>query len=102
MHNVNLSQDDALEFPDLPHRRRDRTNSSLDSGELEVGKEFSNKNSFLGTLKQHSITNRVNYNVIKSKPDKFEAKCAVCFGRSSQDEFRNDSYLNTTDSEGGS
>ncbi|PPS16953.1 hypothetical protein GOBAR_AA03616 [Gossypium barbadense] len=37
MHNVDLSQDDALEFPDLPYRRRDRTSSSLDSGELEVG-----------------------------------------------------------------
>ncbi|KAK5838997.1 hypothetical protein PVK06_007750 [Gossypium arboreum] len=37
MHNVDLSQDDALEFQDLPHRRHDRTSSSLDSGELEVG-----------------------------------------------------------------
>ncbi|XP_016707059.1 uncharacterized protein [Gossypium hirsutum] len=77
MHNVDLSQDVALEFPDLPHRRRDRTSSSLDSGELEVGKVFSNKDSFLGALKQHSIIDRVNYNVVKSKTDKFEAKCAV-------------------------
>ncbi|KAK5833142.1 hypothetical protein PVK06_016955 [Gossypium arboreum] len=77
MHNVDLSQDDALEFPDLPHRRRDRTSSSLDSGELEVGKVFSNKDSFLGALKQHSIIDGVNYNVVKSKTDKFEAKCAV-------------------------
>ncbi|KAH1114231.1 hypothetical protein J1N35_007609 [Gossypium stocksii] len=30
MHNVDLSKDDALEFPDLPHRRRDRASSSLD------------------------------------------------------------------------
>ncbi|KAK5840144.1 hypothetical protein PVK06_009024 [Gossypium arboreum] len=37
MHNVDLSQDNALEFPDIPHRKRDRTSSSLDSGELEVG-----------------------------------------------------------------
>ncbi|KAH1114407.1 hypothetical protein J1N35_007785 [Gossypium stocksii] len=37
MHNVDLSTDDAVEFPDLPHRRRDCTSSSLDSGELEVG-----------------------------------------------------------------
>ncbi|KAK5846386.1 hypothetical protein PVK06_002672 [Gossypium arboreum] len=37
MHNVDLSQDDALEFPDLPHKRCNRTSSSLDSGELEVG-----------------------------------------------------------------
>ncbi|MFQ6640185.1 hypothetical protein Gotur_015311, partial [Gossypium turneri] len=51
MHNVNLSADDALEFPDLPHRRCDRTSLSLDSGELEVGKEFSSKDSFLGALK---------------------------------------------------
>ncbi|XP_052886906.1 uncharacterized protein LOC128295383 [Gossypium arboreum] len=77
MHNVDISQDDALEFPDLPHRRRDCTSSSLNSGELEVGKEFSNKDSFLGTLKQHSIINGVNYNVVKSKSNKFEAKCAV-------------------------
>ncbi|KAH1066859.1 hypothetical protein J1N35_031846 [Gossypium stocksii] len=77
MHNVDLCNDDALEFPDLPHRRPDRASSSLDSGELEVGKEFSDKDSFLGALKQHSIMNGVNYNVVKSKSDKFEAKCAV-------------------------
>ncbi|KAK5812665.1 hypothetical protein PVK06_028102 [Gossypium arboreum] len=77
MHNVDISQDDALEFPDLPHRRRDYTSLSLDSGEMEVGRKFSNNDSFLGTLKQHSIMNGVNYNVVKSKYDKFEAKCAV-------------------------
>ncbi|KAH1107531.1 hypothetical protein J1N35_011299 [Gossypium stocksii] len=77
MHNADLSADDALEFPDLPHRRRDRTSSSLDSGELEVGKEFSNKDNFLGALKQNNIINGVNYNIVKSKSDKFEAKCAV-------------------------
>ncbi|KAH1064605.1 hypothetical protein J1N35_029592 [Gossypium stocksii] len=77
MHNADLCNDDALEFPDLPHRRRDRASSSLDLGDLEVGKEFSNKDSFLGALKQHSIMNGVNYNVVKSKSDKFEAKCAV-------------------------
>ncbi|KAH1038398.1 hypothetical protein J1N35_040141 [Gossypium stocksii] len=77
MHNVDLSEDDALEFSDLPHRRRNRASLSLDLGELEVGKEFSNKNSFLGVLKQHSIMNGVNYNVVKSKSDKFEAKCAM-------------------------
>ncbi|PPS20303.1 hypothetical protein GOBAR_AA00287 [Gossypium barbadense] len=38
MHNVDLYQDDALEFPYRPHRRRDRTSSSLVSGEMEVGK----------------------------------------------------------------
>ncbi|KAH1106695.1 hypothetical protein J1N35_010463 [Gossypium stocksii] len=27
IHNVDLSADDVLEFLDLPHRRRDRTNS---------------------------------------------------------------------------
>ncbi|KAK5835651.1 hypothetical protein PVK06_011345 [Gossypium arboreum] len=77
MHNVDLSQDDALEFPDLPHRRCGRTSSSLDLGETKVGREFSNNDSFLGALKQHSIMNGVNYNVVKSKSDKFEAKCAV-------------------------
>ena len=77
MHNVDLSQDDALEFLDLPHRRRDRTSSSLNLGELKVGKLFSNKNSFLGALKQYSINNDVNYHVVKSKSGKFEAKCAV-------------------------
>ncbi|KAH1055182.1 hypothetical protein J1N35_033247 [Gossypium stocksii] len=77
MHNVDLSEDDALEFLDPPHRRCDRTSSSLDSGELQVDKEFSNKDSFLGALKQYSIMNGVNYNMVKSKFDKFEAKCAV-------------------------
>ena len=77
MHNVDLSQDDVLEFPDLPHRRSDRTGSLLNSSELEVGKEFSSKDSFLGALKQHNIHHGVNYNVVKSKSDKFEAKCAV-------------------------
>ena len=37
MHNVDLSTDDELEFPDLPHRLRDRTSLVLDSGEFEVG-----------------------------------------------------------------
>ncbi|KAH1091452.1 hypothetical protein J1N35_018709 [Gossypium stocksii] len=32
MHNVDLSTNDALEFPDLPHRMRGHTSSSLDSG----------------------------------------------------------------------
>ncbi|KAH1031603.1 hypothetical protein J1N35_043777 [Gossypium stocksii] len=63
MHNVDLSGDDALEFLDLPHRLRDRASSLLDSSELQVGKEFSNKDSFLGALKQHSIMNGVNYNM---------------------------------------
>ncbi|KAH1047205.1 hypothetical protein J1N35_037989 [Gossypium stocksii] len=61
----------------LPYKRRDHASSSLDSGELEVGKDFFNKDSFLGALKQHSIMNEVNYNVVKSKSDKFESKCAV-------------------------
>ncbi|KAK5776715.1 hypothetical protein PVK06_044677 [Gossypium arboreum] len=77
MHNVDLSQDNALEFPDVPYRRRDRISSSLDLGESEVGKEFSNKDSFLGAVKQHSIMNGVNYNMVKSKSDMFEAKCTV-------------------------
>ncbi|KAK5812840.1 hypothetical protein PVK06_028282 [Gossypium arboreum] len=51
MHNVDLSTDNALEFPDLPHRRYDHTGSPLDLGELKVGKEFSSKDSFLGALK---------------------------------------------------
>lgn len=51
MHNVNLSADDTLEFSDLPHRMCDRTSSLLDSGEFEVGKKFSNKDSFIGALK---------------------------------------------------
>ncbi|PPS19891.1 hypothetical protein GOBAR_AA00678 [Gossypium barbadense] len=77
IHNVDLSQDDALKFPDLPHRRRDRTSLSLDLGEIEVGREFSNKDNFLAALKQPSIMNEVNYNVVKSKSNKFEAKCVV-------------------------
>ncbi|KAH1098471.1 hypothetical protein J1N35_015392 [Gossypium stocksii] len=77
IHNVDISTDDTLEFPYLPHRTRDCTGSSLDSGELEVGKEFPSKDSFLGALKQHSINHGVNYNVVKSKSEKFEAKFAV-------------------------
>lgn len=77
MHNVDLSADDALEFPDLPHRLRDRTSSGVDFGDLQVGNQFTNKDNFIGALKQHSIKNGVNYHVIKSKSDKFEAKCAV-------------------------
>ncbi|KAK5811419.1 hypothetical protein PVK06_026750 [Gossypium arboreum] len=77
MHNVDLSADDALEFPDLPHRRRDRRSSSLDLSELEVGNDFSSKDSFLGALKQHSIMNGVNYNMVKSKSEKLKSKCAV-------------------------
>ena len=77
MHNIDLSANDALEFLDLPHRLRDRASLGLDSGEFEVGNQFSNKDSFIGTLKQHSINNGVNYHIVKSKADKFEAKCAV-------------------------
>ncbi|KAK5775595.1 hypothetical protein PVK06_043501 [Gossypium arboreum] len=35
MHNVDLSQNDALEFPDLPHRRRDRTSVSQDHPKMD-------------------------------------------------------------------
>ena len=51
MHNVNLSADDALEFPNLPHRLRDCKSSGVDFGELEVGNQFTNKDSFIGALK---------------------------------------------------
>ncbi|KAK5793489.1 hypothetical protein PVK06_034638 [Gossypium arboreum] len=94
-----MSTDNVLEFPELPHRTRDRTSSPFDSGDLKVGNEFSSKDSFLGALKQYSINYGVNYNVVKSKSEKFEAKCLI---RSSQDRFRHDSYLNTTDVECGS
>ncbi|KAH1047796.1 hypothetical protein J1N35_038580 [Gossypium stocksii] len=92
MHNVDLPTDDALEFLDLQHKRRDRTSSSLDSGELEVGKEFSSKDSFLGTLKQYSIMNEVNYHMVKSTSEKFKAKCAVQDGVS-QDHPKIDSDM---------
>ncbi|KAH1031892.1 hypothetical protein J1N35_044066 [Gossypium stocksii] len=74
---THLQPNDALEFPDLPHRRHDHTSSSLDSDDLKVGKEFSSKDSFLGVLKQYSIMNEVNYHVVKSKSEKFKAKCVV-------------------------
>ncbi|KAH1031149.1 hypothetical protein J1N35_043323 [Gossypium stocksii] len=77
MHNVYISADDALEFLDLPHSRRGHTSSLLDSGDLEVGKEFCSKDGFLGALKQYSIKNGINYYVAKSKSEKFEAECAV-------------------------
>ena len=47
MHNVDISVDDVLEFPNLPHRMRDRTGLTLDSSDLEVGKEFPVKIVFL-------------------------------------------------------
>lgn len=77
MHNVDLLADDVLEFSDILHKRRDCTSSSLDSSELEVDKEFFNKDSFLDALKEHDIINGVNYNIVKFKSEKFEAKCAV-------------------------
>ncbi|KAK5770864.1 hypothetical protein PVK06_047021 [Gossypium arboreum] len=77
MHNVNISADDALEFPDLPHKRRGHISSSLDSSDLEVGKEFSSNDGFLNALNQYSIKNGVNYYVDKSKFEKFEANFAL-------------------------
>ncbi|KAH1106909.1 hypothetical protein J1N35_010677 [Gossypium stocksii] len=77
MHNVDLSADDMLKFPDIPYKRRGHTSSSLELGKLEVGKEFSSNDGFLDALKQYSIMNEVNYQVVKSKFKKFEAKCAV-------------------------
>ncbi|KAH1129725.1 hypothetical protein J1N35_001103 [Gossypium stocksii] len=53
MHNVSISTDEVLEFPDVPHRMHDYTCSSLDLGELEVGKEFHNKDSLLGVSQDH-------------------------------------------------
>ncbi|MBA0630676.1 hypothetical protein Godav_002747 [Gossypium davidsonii] len=64
----------------LPHRLRDCTSSGVDSGEFEVGNQFTNNDSFIGALKQHSIKNGVNNHVVKSKSDKFEVKCAVQAG----------------------
>ncbi|KAH1046939.1 hypothetical protein J1N35_037723 [Gossypium stocksii] len=46
MHNVNLSIEDGLEFAEIPYRRPDNASSSLDLGDLEVGKEFSTKDDF--------------------------------------------------------
>ncbi|KAK5845878.1 hypothetical protein PVK06_002120 [Gossypium arboreum] len=43
--------DDELEFAELPHIRPGHANPSLDSGDLEVGKEFFNKYGFLAELK---------------------------------------------------
>ncbi|MFQ6645388.1 hypothetical protein Gotur_019642 [Gossypium turneri] len=36
MYNVDLSADDALEFPDLPHRLRDCTSSGVDSNLISL------------------------------------------------------------------
>ncbi|KAH1129438.1 hypothetical protein J1N35_000816 [Gossypium stocksii] len=55
MHNVDLSVEDALEFVKLPHRRLDHASSSLDSGDLEVGKEFSSKDHFVAIVKRYNI-----------------------------------------------
>ncbi|KAK5794189.1 hypothetical protein PVK06_035400 [Gossypium arboreum] len=77
MHNGDLSIKDALEFAKLPYRRLGHTSSLLDSGDLEVGKEFSSKDGFVVVGKQYNIKNWVNFHIVKSRSDKFEAKCAM-------------------------
>ncbi|MFQ6658763.1 hypothetical protein Gotur_027886, partial [Gossypium turneri] len=39
MHNVDLSANDALEFPNLPHQLRDHTSLVLDLGAFDVGNQ---------------------------------------------------------------
>ncbi|KAH1114667.1 hypothetical protein J1N35_008045 [Gossypium stocksii] len=68
MHNVDLSVDDALEFSNLPYKRLGHTSSSLNLGILEVGKDFSRKDGFLGALKQYNIMNGLNLNLRSSRP----------------------------------
>ncbi|KAK5775478.1 hypothetical protein PVK06_043373 [Gossypium arboreum] len=55
MQNVDLSVNDELEFTELPHRKPSHASSSLDSGDLEVGKEFSTKDGFLAVVNLYSI-----------------------------------------------
>ncbi|KAH1121248.1 hypothetical protein J1N35_004408 [Gossypium stocksii] len=61
----------------LPYRRPSYRGASLGSGDLEVGREFSNKVNFLAALKRYNIKNGVNFHVVKSKSEKFNRKCAV-------------------------
>ncbi|KAH1083127.1 hypothetical protein J1N35_022888 [Gossypium stocksii] len=72
MHNVNLSIDNALELANLPHRRPGHRSTSLDSGDLEVGREFSSKDGFLAVLKRYNVKNGVNFHIVKSKLEKFK------------------------------
>ncbi|KAK5826310.1 hypothetical protein PVK06_021227 [Gossypium arboreum] len=51
MHNVDLSAKDELEFVELSHKRPGYASSSLDSGDLKVGREFSSKDGFFTALK---------------------------------------------------
>lgn len=60
MCNVDLLTDVSLDFPDLPQKRCDHKSLSLDSGDLEVSREFSSMVSFLSALNQYSIKNEVN------------------------------------------
>ncbi|KAH1129485.1 hypothetical protein J1N35_000863 [Gossypium stocksii] len=77
MHNVDLSIDDGVEFAELPHRRSGQTISSLDSGDLEVGKEFSTEDGFIFIVKRYKIKNEVNFYMVKSRSDKFKVKCVI-------------------------
>lgn len=77
MHNVNLSVEDGMEFKELPHRRPVHASSSLDSGDLEVEKEFSTKDRFVAIMKRYNIRNGLNFHVVKSRSEKFEVKCVM-------------------------
>ncbi|KAK5825518.1 hypothetical protein PVK06_020360 [Gossypium arboreum] len=59
MHNVDLFVEDGLEFVELPHKRLGNASSSLDSGDLVVGKEFSTIDGFIVVVKRYNIKNGV-------------------------------------------
>ncbi|KAH1072936.1 hypothetical protein J1N35_025264 [Gossypium stocksii] len=61
MRNMDLSVENGLEFAKLPHRRLGHESSSLDSGDLKVGKEYSSKDGFFLIVKRYSTKNRFDY-----------------------------------------
>ncbi|KAH1031326.1 hypothetical protein J1N35_043500 [Gossypium stocksii] len=52
IHNVDLSTEVGLEFVELPHKWSGHMSSSLDLGDLEVGKEFSTEDGFVAVVKR--------------------------------------------------
>ncbi|KAH1096679.1 hypothetical protein J1N35_013600 [Gossypium stocksii] len=81
IHNINLSTEGGLEFLDLLHRTPGHAGSFLNVEELQVGMEYSSKDSFIAAVKWFSIKNIINYYVTKSCLEKFETNCAIHDGR---------------------
>ncbi|KAH1046549.1 hypothetical protein J1N35_037333 [Gossypium stocksii] len=74
MRTVDLATEGGLEFSNLPHRRPGNATSSTNFGHLKVGMEFDSKDAFVGAVKWSSIQLGVNFTVIFSRYEEYEAK----------------------------